>query len=68
MADNEYNIVDSFKVGNGTVIVLDRDFESFEKNTIIIDNSRFLYALNSSRRGIYVEKDLSPRNKLISFV
>ena len=65
---NEYKVIDEFKIKNCVVVVLDREYDAWGSNTLVMDDKEYDYVLNSVREWIVIKTKDSFLNKKIKFV
>lgn len=65
---NEYKVIDEFKIKNCVVVVLDREYDAWGSNTLVMDDKEYDYELNSVREWIVIKTKDSFLNKKIKFV
>lgn len=64
---DRYKIIDDFQAKEARVLQLDRDFESFAKNTAVIDGKRYSFDINSIRSWIIIQTNESFKGKTVTF-
>ena len=63
-----YTVKEFFKIRDSLILVLDRDFESWETNKISVDGNILDYNLNSIRNWVSVPSLMDINNRTVMFV
>lgn len=69
--NNVYEIVDSFRLEDRCILVLDRDYDSFfpgKKEKVVIDGKEYAYMLNSIPKWVVIKSSSDFAGKQAMFI